>query len=175
MSPELTDALTAVASACVVPVALMGTGALYKAAAWLGYHATAQDRANMEGEITAALNVGIKTGMPILRLRGWNSPEAHAAILSAATAYFQQRFPARCEVITEAAKGDDGKAVPPHFAVGETLAGRLASALYTAGAPNPDVPPQPSPSVVEVGQVPNGDTPTGAVEASLEQLRPGGL
>lgn len=148
MNPAVANALAGVLVLVVPVVGGMIVMALRKLAAKWGLEGTAQNTANMEQDIKAALNVGITKVLPAIEAKGWNSPDVHAAILGAASDYLAQRFPARAQQIVAAAQPEDvatgsraGTApVTASAAIKETLAARLPDAIATAAA-SPATPP----------------------------------
>ncbi len=126
LTVALGNALTVILMAAATAIAGVLTAVGVKLAAKLGLEATAQDKANMESEITTVLNFGINKVLPTIETRGWNVASVHDAILTAATEYLAQRFPDRVAKITAAA--DEPSAV----AVRDTLSARLPAAMASA-------------------------------------------
>jgi len=148
MSSDLANALAGVLVLVVPVVGGMIVVALRKLAAKWGLEGTAQNTANMESDIKAALNVGITKVLPVIEAKGWNAPDVHAAILGAATEYLTQHFPDRSAQIAAAAQPRDTEIVaftgahpvPASAAIAQTLAARLPDAIATAAA-SPATPP----------------------------------
>lgn len=82
-----------------------------------------QDQAKMETELQAALGKGFDAAAQAINTQGLTSDAARVAILTAATTYFQQRFPDRTAQIDAATP----PSVSPAAAVAETLAARLGN------------------------------------------------
>jgi hypothetical protein len=153
-SPDIQNALNIVLLASAGAIASVITAAGVKWAKKLGVEVTAQNKANMEADLNAALKVGITSFLPMIEQKGWNSPEVRDAILSAATAYLRQRFPDRAASITAAAQpasAYDPK-VSSTAAIGQTLAARLPDAVSVAAA---------SPATPAVTQAPGTTTAAG--------------
>lgn len=133
-----TDLLSPVLAVLAVPLAGLLADLILKLRKKWGVEATAQDRANMETEITAALNVGIAAVgriAPLAIQNGINDPETREAILREAATYFRQRFPDRSAQIGGAAdRGTRFEDV--HAAVQQTLDARLTKVIQeTTPAP----------------------------------------
>jgi hypothetical protein len=143
-SADLTNALIGMATVVLPIVGGMLVQALRKLAAKWDLEGTAQNTANTEADIKAALNVGITKVLPLIEAQGWSSPAVRMAILMGATDYLKQRFPDRTKAIVAAAQPASASdpAVPSAVAIKETLAARLPDAM-TAAAASPATPPAP--------------------------------
>lgn len=124
------DALAAVLTICVPTVAAILSGALWKLWTKFGLEATAQDKANMETELQAALAFGVAKALPEIKARGWDSVDMHSVVLADAATYFLQRFPDRTKIIADAAGIIPMREV--RSAVTDTLHARLPEALAVA-------------------------------------------
>jgi hypothetical protein len=151
MNADLLNALTGVLVVVVPIVGGMATVALRKLAAKWGLEATAQDTANMESDVKAALNVGITKVLPLIEANGWNSPTVREAVLTEATDYLRQRFPDRTAQIVAAAQPGTPSSTT---AITDTLAARLPDAMTVAAA-SPATPAAPVPPVTMVPVVPS--------------------
>lgn len=145
MNEVLLDTLVAVLVPVIAVVGGMVVVALRKLAAKWGMDATAQNTANMESDLKAALNAGIATALPIIETKGWASEAVRSAVLGVAAGYLRQRFPARSAQIVAAAQPAGGAGdVPPFAAIKDTLAARLPEAIAIAAA-SPATPPATAP------------------------------
>ena len=143
-SADLTNALNLVLMASATAAAGIITAVGIKLAKKFGVEATATEKANLEADITTALNVGITQVLPVIEKNGWDSPQAHDAIIATASDYLKQRFPDRAASIVAAAQpasAADPKVSSP-AAINETLSARLPDAIATAAA-SPATPPTP--------------------------------
>ncbi len=133
---DLTSALNVVLVAAATVVASVITTVGVRLAKKLGLDVTAQDRMNMEAEITAALNAGISKLLPLIATHGWNKSSVHEAILTNAADYLRQRFPSRVAKITAAARRGNAPdaTVSSTTALTETLAARLPAVIKTAAS-----------------------------------------
>lgn len=124
MTSELLDTVLAIAA---VPITTMLTGMMWKVYLHFDKSATAQDKANMEAEIQAALGAGIAAAqktMPLVMSQGIRSPAVRDMILAEATKYFRVRFPERTGQIINTVSGTGQQ---PNAAVQQTLDARLAN------------------------------------------------
>lgn len=150
MNPDLLNALTGVLVLVVPIVGGMAVNALRKLAAKWGLEGTAQNTANMESDIKAALNVGITKVLPLIEANGWSSPTVRAAVLAGATDYLRQRFPDRtAQIVAQARPGLESSTT----AITETLAARLPDAMTVAAA-SPATPTAPIPPVIVIPATP---------------------
>lgn len=122
-------------------------GLLVKGYAWLQAHVLGQqvqnataDAAKMESELQAALGRGFDAAATSIAAHGLTSDAARTAILTAATAYFQQRFPDRTAQIDASTPA----AIAPAMAVAETLASRLGN-IVAATIQKAEQAPPPAP------------------------------
>lgn len=131
MTTATSDLLNIVLLASAAPLASIACMALWRLRAWLGKKDTAQDKANMEAEVQAAIGAGIaevSKVAPQIIADGITTPQARADVVDAAATYFRQRFPDRTAQISAAA--DNGTRGPDvHAAVQQTLAARLTNVM----------------------------------------------
>lgn len=149
-TPLFNNALTAILGASVTAIAGIIVAAGSRFASKLGYQATAQDKANLENDLTSAANVGITKVLPLIEAKGWSDPSVRDAILSEATDYLRRRFPDRAAQITAAAQPASAPGVSPvssSTAISETIAARLPDAITKAAASpgTPEVAATPAP------------------------------
>lgn len=131
----------------LIPVVLavggMAVQALRRLQSKWGLEAVAQDKTNAEADLAVAMKAGISQVLPVIEQHGWNSPEAHDAIIGAASGYLKQRFPDRAAAIGASgavAATSSNVAVSPDAAITQTLAARLPEAAAVAAA-SPATPP----------------------------------
>lgn len=84
------------------PVASALTAVVVKIFALMKLKLTEQDRANMEAEFLAAINVGKTVATKLTNAHGQNDPKALQVVLDAATIYFNQHWPDRVKQIEQA-------------------------------------------------------------------------
>lgn len=137
MTPEETIAL---AWSVIQPIALTTvTGILVdlglKARLWVHSKIegqqianTAQDKANMEREISAALGVAVHQMGDAIAKDGLTSKAVREGVANAASAYLTERFPDRAARIAAAAPGS----MSPDEAVALSIAGRIGALLPPA-------------------------------------------
>jgi hypothetical protein len=133
---DLNNALTIILGASAVAVAGIITAAGTALARKLGVDFTAQQKANLNADVTTALNVGITQNLPAIEAAGWSAASVRKAILADATAFLQQRFPDQATAITNAAQppsASDPK-VSAEAAISKSLAARLPDAISVAAA-----------------------------------------
>lgn len=128
------DWISALAPLLAVPIAGLLCDLILRARQWLNAHSalldkqtTIQDRAIMEQQIAAAINVGVNQLIPAIQAKGWADPEVRKEILDIAVPYLVQRFPERAQSISQGAgavSSDDTA-----HALIETVGARLGNAL----------------------------------------------
>ena len=123
------DALNLTLTVIAVPLAGVLSAALLKLRAKLGKEDTAQDKANLEAEVQAAIGAGLavvaQTAPKILK-EGITTPEGLRDVANAAATYFRQRFPDRTEQIGAAANTGT-RSGDVHAAVQQTILSRLTN------------------------------------------------
>lgn len=133
----MNELLNTVLAVCAVPLAGLLAALILKLRTKLDGQATAQDRANMEGEIAAVLKAGaalVAKVSPDIAKNGINDPIVRQQVLDAATAYMRQRFPDRTAQIAEAVADTGTRVEDVNAAVQQTLNARLTNVIQTAPA-----------------------------------------
>lgn len=124
-----TDIVALLLTAFAAPITVVGTKVLMKVYDHFDKSATALDRANMEGEISAALGAGmdaVKRTLPDVMNNGIMSKAVRADVLREAVNYFRTRFPDRADQIIDMIK-DTG--ATPNAAISQTLGARLTDVV----------------------------------------------
>lgn len=113
------------------PVVAGVTAVCFRVWEWAGKKDTAQDRANMEGELTIALKSGLHTVLPDLLTKGWHDAGTRAEAIKVAVAYLKERFPDRAAQIAAAAgvNTDSLDTQAAMTAVGKAVEARFMDAL----------------------------------------------
>lgn len=125
MNTAPSDVLDIMLTVCAVPLSVFVSDALWKLRTKLGMQTTAQDRANMEAEIQAAIGAGV-SAVPQVLADGITTLKARQDIANAAAGYFRQRFPDRTKQISTAANNGT-RLADIHAAVQQTIAARLTN------------------------------------------------
>lgn len=136
------DAMPIIVTTLAAPIAGLIGAVLWKIAAWIGYKATAQQKATLEGDIETSLKAGAAKVLPEITKFGWDSPQVRALLLDEATKYLKERFPAQAAKIENAADAGGSASMDP---IGDTLDARVNDVLKNA-AESPATPPAPPPT-----------------------------